>query len=224
MAYFTKTCEGEVISRQPQPYALLTALVCLQNGPSDVACSTAGALSNCNISHPCTSHIFTTPLSEQLAPGGEVAPTDTNPAAGDKAIKPSTVAESGALDLDQPQTDADLQQITESQGGAAADADADAAIEEAIRGCAAPGHHADCPPWLPEQLSRFQQQYAAAEPRAGLMGDALLGQRVAFALLEDFHQHDSRREVDTLLAGLHTGQYASCHMHFVFRALVLCKP
>ena len=83
------------------------------------------------------------------------------------------------------------------------------ATEEATSVCAALRQHADCPPWLPEQLGRVQQHYAAAGPKAGLAGDALLGQRVAFALLEDFHQHDSRREVDTMLAGLHTGQYAS---------------
>lgn len=215
MYKFTRTCEGEVISRQPQPCALLTALLCLQKGPSDVGCSTSGALSNRSISQPCTNHMLSTPLSEQLAPASAIASTDTDPAADVHATKPSTVAESGALDLDHIQTDAGLKQTTASQAGAvaAAAANADAATEESIRRCAAPRHHADCPAWLPEQLGQLQQQYAAAGPRAGLAGDSLLGQRVAFALLEDFHQHDSRREVDTLLAGLHTGQYASCHVH-----------
>lgn len=66
--------------------------------------------------------------------------------------------------------------------------------------------HADCPPWLPEQISQMHLSYAAAGQLPGLLGTALLGQRVAFVLLEEFQQHDSRKEVDILLAGLHTGQ------------------
>ena len=66
--------------------------------------------------------------------------------------------------------------------------------------------HADCPPWLPEQISQMRLSYAVAGQLPGLPETALLGQRVAFVLLEDFQQHDSRKEVDTLLAGLHTGQ------------------
>ena len=66
--------------------------------------------------------------------------------------------------------------------------------------------HAEIPAWLPDQVHQIQQQYAAAGCGAGLLGNALLGQRIAFALLEDFQQLDSRQEVDVLLAGLHTGQ------------------
>ncbi|DBA70744.1 TPA: hypothetical protein ACH3X2_011643, partial [Trebouxia sp. C0005] len=66
--------------------------------------------------------------------------------------------------------------------------------------------HPDCPPWLPQHISQIQLSYTVAEQLPGLPGAALLGQRVAFVLLEEFQQHDSRKEIDTLLAGLHTGQ------------------
>ncbi|DBB05758.1 TPA: hypothetical protein ACH3X1_012356 [Trebouxia sp. C0004] len=65
--------------------------------------------------------------------------------------------------------------------------------------------HPDCPQWLPQHVSQIQLSYTVAEQLPGLPGTALLGQRVAFVLLEDFQQHDSRKETDTLLAGLHTG-------------------
>ena len=66
--------------------------------------------------------------------------------------------------------------------------------------------HPDCPQWLPEQLSQVQLSYAEAEYESQLVGTALLGQRVAFVLVEDFQQTDSRNEIDTLLAGVHSGQ------------------
>ncbi len=66
--------------------------------------------------------------------------------------------------------------------------------------------HPDCPQWLPKHVSQIQLSYTVAEQLPGLPGTALLGQRVAFVLLEEFQQHDSRKEIDTLLAGLHTGQ------------------
>ncbi len=66
--------------------------------------------------------------------------------------------------------------------------------------------HLDCPEWLPEQLRQIQLSYAPADHPPGQVGTALQGQRVAFALLEDFEQQDSRREIDTLVAGLHSGQ------------------
>ncbi len=65
--------------------------------------------------------------------------------------------------------------------------------------------HPDCPQWLPQHVSQIQLSYTVAEQLSGLPGSALLGQRVAFVLLEEFQQHDSRKEIDTLLAGLHTG-------------------
>lgn len=66
--------------------------------------------------------------------------------------------------------------------------------------------HPDCPQWLPQHISQIQSSYTVAEQLPGLPGTALLGQRVAFVLLEELQQHDSRKEIDTLLAGLHTGQ------------------
>lgn len=65
--------------------------------------------------------------------------------------------------------------------------------------------HRDCPQWLPQHISQIQLSYSVAEHLPGVPGTALLGQRVAFVLLEEFQQHDSRKEIDTLLAGLHTG-------------------
>jgi len=65
--------------------------------------------------------------------------------------------------------------------------------------------HPDCPQWLPQHISQIQLSYTVAEQLPGLPGTALLGRRVAFVLLEEFQQHDSRKEIDTLLAGLHTG-------------------
>ena len=66
--------------------------------------------------------------------------------------------------------------------------------------------HADCPDWLPAQLRQLQQSYAVVQPGSGLSGAALVGQRVAFALLEQFQQFDAKQEMDTLFAGLDTGQ------------------
>lgn len=65
--------------------------------------------------------------------------------------------------------------------------------------------HPDCPQWLPQHISQIQLSYTVAEQLPGRPDTALLGQRVAFVLLEEFQQHDSRKEIDTLLAGLHTG-------------------
>ena len=78
--------------------------------------------------------------------------------------------------------------------------------DSTVTGNASACAHPDCPQWLPEQLSQVQLSYAEAEYESQLVGTALLGQRVAFVLVEDFQQTDSRNEIDTLLAGVHSGQ------------------
>ena len=145
------------------------------------------------------------PLSQQPHPIGAAAITRNDATAGDETTRPSTTSKSVTLDLGQSQNSPAHEQSNGSQAAAAADA-VTACTEDVACDHAALSPHADSRTWLPEQLERVQQQYAAVGHREGLTGDALLGQRVAFALLEDFHQHDRRREVDTLLAGLHTGK------------------
>lgn len=179
--------------------------------------NTAGTPSNCNTGQPCTDHSSSPPLSNQLAPANGIATSGNDAAAGVKSTGPSMTAEGSPLDFNNTHkgAEASLQEMTAPRAAAADSADAAAAgatacTEDTTSVFAATTHHTDCPFWLPDQLCRVQQQYAAAGHGAGLAGEALVGQRVAFALLEDFHQRDSRQEVDTLLAGLHTGQYASC--------------
>ena len=69
-------------------------------------------------------------------------------------------------------------------------------------------HHTDCPDWLPAQVHQMQHAYSVIEPVSQLLGKELVGQRVAFVLLEEFQQLDARQGTDILFAGLHTGQYA----------------
>ena len=128
-----------------------------------------------------------------------ISATTGNPSsADDKPSPPSTLSESTALDLDTGVAGhSSAKKTSIGSQAAAADADATTACTAAVAlgTHAAPSRHEDCPNWFPEQLSHLQQQYSdsAARSRARLNGDALLGQRVAFALLEDFRQHDSRR-------------------------------
>ena len=173
-----------------------------------MGCNTAGGASSQTLNHPCT-QLYSTAISSQQPDPIDAAATTGNHAAADDEQKLLSKITGGII-LDPDTSMVGQGSAQRHSEGSLAGVDADAAttctaeLTQGIYGAAR--HHVDCPTWLPEQLARLQQQYAAAGHRAGLGGDALLGQRVAFALLEDFHQHDIRREVDTLLAGLHTGQ------------------
>ena len=180
-----------------------------------MGCSIAGETSTQTLSHPCTGLSSSAIPSQQPNLISAAAVTGNDAAADGEETPPSKTSEGITLDLNTSTAGGgSAQKHSEgSQAAAAADAGAAAGTDtDAATACTAEGihaaarHHVGCPTWLPKQLARLQQQYAAAGHRSGLGGDALLGQRVAFALLEDFHQHDSRREVDTLLTGLHTGQ------------------
>lgn len=183
-------------------------MFCLQPGAPKMGCSTAGGASSQSFGQPCTELSSTALPSQQAGPISAAAATSNHAAADGEQTLPSKTSEGSTLGLDTSMAgNGSAQDLSDgSQTAAGADA-AIACTAEVIQGIhAAARHHVDCPTWLPDQLAWLQQQYAAAGHRTGLSGDALLGQRVAFALLEDFHQHDSRCEVDTLLAGLHTGQ------------------
>ena len=173
-----------------------------------MVCSTAGGASSQSFSHPCTELSPTALASQQAEPISAAANTGNHAAAEDEQTPASRTSEGITLDLDTSMAgNGSAQNLSEGSQTAAGAEAAIACTAEVTQGIqAAARHHVDCPTWLPDQLAWLQQQYAAAGHRAGPNGDSLLGQRVAFALLEDFHQHDSRREVDTLLAGLHTGQ------------------
>ena len=199
-------------AHHPQQAISVIAISCLQPGAVNMACGTAGGTSSQLFSRSNLEHSATGLPSQQPDPTSAATSAIGNPSpVDDKPSPPSTLSESTALDLDTGTANHGPAQ-TNSNGSQAAAANAEAATActaaDALGVPAAASHHEDCPSWLPEQLAHLHQQYSdsAAGSGAGLSGDALLGQRVAFALLEDFHQHDSRREVDTLLAGLHTGQ------------------
>lgn len=200
------------VNHHPQQATSVAITLCLQHGAFKMGCSTAGGTSSQTLSHPNHEHSSAVLPSQQPDPNSAAASAIGNPSpAVDEPSPPSTISESTALGLDTGTAGhSSVNKNSSGSQAAAADADATTACTAAdVLGIhAAASHHEDCPNWLPEQLAQLQQQYSdsAARSRAGLSGDALLGQRVAFALLEDFHQHDSRREVDTLLAGLHTGQ------------------
>ena len=185
-----------------------TAIFCLQPSSPKVGCSTAGAASSQTLSHPGTELSSTALPLQQPDPISAAATTGNHAAADDEPTPPSKTSAGVTLNLDTSMAGKGSAQTYSNGFQIAAGADVATACtaEITLSTRAAARHHVDCPTWLPEQLAWLQQQYAAAGHTAGLGGDALLGQRVAFALLEDFHQHDSRREVDTLLAGLHTGQ------------------
>lgn len=169
-------------------------------------CSTARPASSQTLSHPCIEISSTALPLQQPDPVSAAAITGSHAAADDEQKPQNRTSEGVPPDLDTSMAGTGSAQKHTNECPTAADAATACTAVDTLSTYAAARHHVDCPSWLPEQLARLQQQYAAAAHRPGLGVDALLGQRVAFALLEDFHQHDSRREVDTLLAGLHTGQ------------------
>lgn len=201
-----------MLAHHPQQVTSVAAGLCLQHGAVKMACGTAGGTNSQTLSHPNHEHSSAVLPSQQPDPISAAASAIGNhSAADDEPSTPSTLSESTALNLDTGMAGhGSAQKNPHGSQAVAADADATTACTAviALGDHAAASHHEDCPIWLPEQIAHLQQQYSnsAAGSRAGLSGDALLGQRVAFALLEDFHQHDSRGEVDTLLAGVHTGQ------------------
>ena len=160
---------------------------------------------------PHSSPFMKSPLAEAL--GHSPAPANTgSTASGDDSLPgPSTTSKAVQPDSGlNANNSGPAPECSHDTVAAAADAAADCEEQGRAQGIqcrdSPPCHHADCPAWLPDQVNKVQQHYAAAEVGAGLVGNALLGQRVSFALLEDFQQVDSRQEVDVLLAGLHTGQ------------------
>ena len=67
--------------------------------------------------------------------------------------------------------------------------------------------HAETPHDLPDQLSQLRQHYHNAKLARGTEAAKMIGQRVAFVLLEKFEQRDRGGAVDVLTHGVHVGQY-----------------
>ena len=67
--------------------------------------------------------------------------------------------------------------------------------------------HAETPHWLPDQLSQLRQHYHNAKLEHGTEASQMIGERVAFVLLEKFEQRDRAGALDVLTHGVHVGQY-----------------
>lgn len=85
--------------------------------------------------------------------------------------------------------------------------------------------HAETPHWLPDQLSQLRQHYHNAKLEGGTEASQMIGQRVAFVLLEKFEQRDRAGALDVLTRGVHVGQYvmtATVLMCMCLQSTVLC--